>query len=145
MKLLRTIECGLALVTVLGGTVAKVLAQGAPPVAITDCEVLQYIPVHAHPFWRPFGPYPVGSVYTDGVQIKYVNHGPLTATRVAFRVDYRGDVQRIIDVGTFSPGAPITHTFGQLTGDAWLGPKPNACRVVAVRFTDGTVWHAGRL
>ena len=122
--------------------VAGVQAQGRPPVTVSSCSVLQYVRSTLHPFWRPFGPYAHGSPFTDGIEIRYVNHGPTTAARIAFLVNYRGDVQHIIDAGTFSPGATIDHTFGQFTGDAYLGPQPNACRVVAVRFADGSVWRA---
>jgi hypothetical protein len=80
-------------------------------------------------------------LYTDGLRIVYVNHGPLPANRVAFLVNYRGDVQHVIDVGTFSPGVAIDHSFGQFTGDVWQGDKPNVCRVAAVRFADGSVWR----
>ena len=132
----------LGLAAAVFGTATAAGAQGASPIAITTCQVLQYTPTTSHPFWRPFGPYPYGSVYTDGIQIGYVNRSPKTATRVAFQANYRGDVQHIIDAGTFSPGVTINHTFGNYTGDAWLGPNPNSCRVVAVRFTDGTFWRA---
>jgi hypothetical protein len=71
-----------------------------------------------------------------------MNQSSKTAARVAFLVNYRGDVQHIIDVGTFSPNASIDHSFGEFTGDAWLGPKPNSCRAVAVRYADGSVWRA---
>lgn len=118
-------------------------AQGAP-VTIADCSVIQWVHDVYHPYWRPFGPIPGGSPFTDGITIGFRNTSSKVATRVAFVVNYRGDIQHVIDVGTFSPNAMITHTFGQYTGEAWLGPKPNSCRVVAVRFSDGTVWHSPR-
>jgi hypothetical protein len=121
---------------------ANAQARSSAPVTVTECSVLQYRATHLHPFWRPFGPYPYGSVYTDGLRIVFVNHAEKTASRVAFRVNYRGDVRQVIDVGTFSPAVTIDHLFGEFTGDAWLGPKPNACGVVAVRYADGSYWHA---
>jgi hypothetical protein len=84
-----------------------------------------------------------GSSFTDGIRIQYINRGPQIATRVAFSVNYRGDIERIVDAGKFSPGVTIDHTFGQFEGDVWLGPRPNYCRVVAVRYVDGSVWRAG--
>jgi hypothetical protein len=141
MRLVRIFVCGIALLTALVNMTGSARAQSRDPIRITKCDILRYITVNAHPFWRPFGPYPYGSLYTDGIQIVYMNTSPKTATRVAFLVNYRGDVQHIIDVGTFSPNISINHEFGQFTGDAWLGPKPNVCRAVAVRFSDGTVWR----
>lgn len=116
------------------------VARPAPvPLQIQSCTILQNHPIPHRPFWHPFGPYPYAASYTDGVEIRYVNRAAQTATRVAFVVNYRGDVERIIDAGTFSPGVTIDHTFGQFTGDVWLGAKPNVCRVAAVRYADGSV------
>jgi hypothetical protein len=113
------------------------------PVEIDKCEVLEYLPVHHHPYWYPFGPrIVVGTPVTDGIEIKYVNRAPLTADRVVFLVNYRGEVERVVDVGKFSPGAPIDHTFGQFSGLVYLGPTPNVCRVLAMRFVDGTFIRA---
>jgi hypothetical protein len=142
MKRAQVLLGGGALVGVLLTTSVGVGAQGRSPIAITSCSIVQYVPTRAHPFWRPFGPYPYGSVYTDGLRISYVNHGAIPASRIAFLVNYRGDVQHIIDVGTFSPGVSIDHSFGEFSGDAWLGSKPNECRAVAARFADGSVWRA---
>ena len=121
--------------------VQRAYAQGAGPIVITRCLVLREPAIAMQPFWQPFGPYPFASLYTDGIRITYVSNAAQKASRVAFLVNYRGDIQHIIDVGTFSRGATIDHTFGQFTGDAWLGAKPNACRAVAIRFVDGTSWH----
>jgi hypothetical protein len=119
-----------------------------PPIAITDCSVLQYQPNMARPFWYPWparqfeGARQFGGIYTDGLDITYVNKTHKPASRVAFVVDYRGDVEHVVDTGTFSPGVSINHSFGQFTGLAFLGTHPNGCRVAAVRFADGTVWRA---
>lgn len=142
MHTARISSIAIALLMPLFGAGTPVAAQTASPIRIQTCAVLQYVPAPRYPFWRPFGPYPQGSLFTDGLRIAYVNNGPQTATRVAFNVNYRGDVQHIIDAGTFSPGVTIDHTFGQFTGDAWLGPNPNSCRVVAVRYANGSVWRA---
>jgi hypothetical protein len=142
MSSLRITASLLALASAVLGTALPAGAQGASPIAITSCQVLQYVPTRAHPFWRPFGPYPYGSPYTDGIQIAYVNHASQPAKRVAFETNYRGNIQHIIDAGTFSPGVTINHTFGDYTGLAWLGPNLNSCRVVAVRFADGSDWHS---
>jgi hypothetical protein len=118
-------------------------AQTAPtPVAISSCRVMQYQGVEGRRFWYPWSSRPYGSIYTDGVEISYVNKAPLTASRVVFSVNYRGDIEHVVDAGTFSSGATIDHTFGQFTGLAFLGTRPNSCRVAAVRFTNGTAWRA---
>ena len=52
-------------------------------------------------------------------------------------------LERIVDAGTFSPNAPINHTFADVfSGYAYLGPKPNSCTVRVVRFKDGALWRA---
>jgi hypothetical protein len=103
---------------------------------------LQYQGIEGRPFWYPWPYRDFGSIYTDGLHIAYVNKSRLTASRVVFSVNYRGDVEHVVDAGTFSPGVTIDHTFGQFTGLAFLGQRPNSCRVAAVRFTDGTAWRA---
>jgi hypothetical protein len=137
--------------TTLGAAVLLVAARPAghalpPPIAIQSCAVekFAYEPP-ADPGWFLYWLNPPNEygLYTDGVTIRYVNATNKVASRVAFAVNYRGDLQRIIDAGTFSPGVTIEHTFGQLSGDAYVGgPQPNLCRVVAVRFEDGSVWTA---
>jgi len=119
------------------------VAPAAPPIAISSCDVPQWRPAGAFPYWRPWD-YPVlggGVPVTDGITISYTNVSTLVADRVLFAVNYRGDKERIADVGTFSPGATINHTFGQFSGLAYLGSRPNGCRVAAIRFTDGTAWR----
>ncbi len=120
-------------------TSTAAFAQPAP-ISIQTCTVLQAQRVRQ--FWYPFGPViPTGAPYTDGIRIVYMNTAPKPANRVAFVVNYRGDVQRIIDAGTFSPNVKIDHTFGNFSGDAYLGPRPNACTARAVRFVNGSVWR----
>lgn len=139
MKIITGGAAALTLFLAAGPLAAQ--AQTAP-IAITNCSVIQYQPYAARPFWYPWPVRQFGSVYTDGLDISYVNETQKVINRVAFVVNYRGDVQRIVDVGTFSPGITIDHGFGQFTGLAYLGSSPNACRVAAVRFSDGTAWRA---
>ena len=80
--------------------------------------------------------------YTDGLKISYVNTSNKVASRVGFRVTYGGQSERIIDAGTFSPGAVITHTFGEFSGKPYLGSQPSDCRPIGVRFQDGSIWRA---
>jgi hypothetical protein len=69
-------------------------AQGAAPISITKCNVLQYRP--AGPAFRRYywydygyaGPLvPNGSPYTDGIEISYVNTSSKIADRVVFGVN----------------------------------------------------------
>jgi hypothetical protein len=130
----------LLLGAVLGSPTA-VGSQPASPVAITTCSVLAW---QRGPtgFWNPYS-YPLagGQPITDGIRIAFVNRSARVADRVRFLVNYRGEVEHIIDAGTFSPHVTIDHTFGNFSGFAYLGPRPNVCRVVGVRFVDGTVWR----
>jgi hypothetical protein len=125
-------------------------AQTAAPVKIDNCKVLQYQP--ARPAYRSWywydygfaGPLvPNGSAFTDGVTISFTNTSSAVADRVVFGVNYRGDFERVIDAGTFSPNVRIDHTFADVfSGYAFIGSKPNSCSVRVVRFKDGTVWRA---
>jgi hypothetical protein len=123
-------------------TVPSPAPAQSSPIAVSSCTVMRESVVRQHPFWYPWGPALQGVPIIDGLQIAYTNVSPKVADRVAFAVNYRGDRQRVIDVGTFSPNAPITHQFGTFSGDAYVGATPNVCRAIAVRFTDGTTWHA---
>ena len=114
----------------------------ASPIAISSCTVLQAQAVRPRPFWYPWGPVVRDLPIVDGLDIQYSNTTAKVANRVAFAVNYRGDRQRGIDAGTFSPNAPINHMFGTFSGDAFVGAKPDYCRAIAVRFTDGTFWRA---
>jgi hypothetical protein len=142
MNVLKSGAAALGIVLTAAPLAAHAQAPSASPIAITNCSVLRYQRDPGRRYWYPWGFPPNQSLYTDGVDITYVNNTPKVASRVAFVVNYRGDIQHIVDVGTFSPGVSIDHTFGQFTGDAFLGTRPNTCRVAAVRFSDGSVWRA---
>lgn len=129
----------LALLPLLVAPAMPVAAQPAAPIRIQKCSIIRY--ARARPYY--FGTWGAGVPVTDGIELQYVNTSAKTADRVAFAVDYRGDVERIIDVGTFSPGAPIDHTFGTFSGQAYQGERPNRCTVARVRFSDGTTWSNG--
>jgi hypothetical protein len=146
----RVVAAVTALIAILGMYGGRAGAQGAPPVTIKSCTVLQYSPArpgYRRYYWYDYGfagpLVPYGSPYTDGLSISYVNTADKVADRVVFGVNYRGDFERVIDAGTFSPNVTIDHTFADLfSGYAYLGPKPNACTVRVVRFKDGSTWHA---
>ncbi|MGD0473516.1 MAG: hypothetical protein ABSB70_09885 [Candidatus Velthaea sp.] len=125
-------------------------AQGPVPVQIGTCAVLQYQPArpaYRSLYWYDYGfagpLVPNGSPFTDGIRISFTNTSAMVADRVVFGVNYRGDFERVIDAGTFSPNARIDHTFADVfSGYAYLGPRPNACSVRVVRFKDGSIWRA---
>jgi hypothetical protein len=134
-----------ALGTALGVAALSIAAEPAfaqaPAIAIQSCTVLQEVTTESA-FWYPFGPaVPHGMPIADGIRIVYTNLNPIAADRVAFVVTYRGDTQRIVDTGTFSTNAAIDHIFGAFSGDAYLGPKVDACVATAARFIDGTSWR----
>ena len=113
--------------------------------AVTTCTVLQWNE-GPYPYWNRFlfHGLAAGAPTTDGIRIAYVNQASKVADRVEFLVNYRGEIERIVDVGTFSPNVTINHTFGNFSGLAYLGSRPNVCRNIAVRFRDGSIWRAPR-
>lgn len=125
-------------------------ADVAPPIKIQSCSVLQYQsprPAFRSRYWYDYGfagpLVPYGSPFTDGITISFINTSSGVADRVVFGVNYRGDFERVIDAGTFSPNVTIDHAFADVfSGYAYLGPKPNSCSVRVVRFKDGSVWRA---
>jgi hypothetical protein len=71
------------------------------------------------------------------VTISFVNTGNAPATSVEFVVHSNKTSEVIVDKGTFSPGASITHHFS-------LDPRLGASAqldVEQVAFDDGTVWQ----
>jgi len=137
----RILACAAAAAARLAAAGLTAAAQSSP-VAIQSCTIVRAQRAGPPLFWYPWGPIvTAGAPVVDGVRIVYVNHRNVAADRVAFVVDYREDRQRIIDVGTFSPNVTIDHSFGNFSGDAFLGSRPNTCAVRAARFVDGTVWR----
>ena len=87
------------------------------------------------------GPSPIER--TGGITIEFVNTGAMPIAEVDFGVFYRAQPVLVKDVGTFSPGVVIKHTFyNVLYGYTYLGPTPEICRVNRVVFADGTVSEA---
>jgi hypothetical protein len=131
-----------AAIATLAAAAGSTAAAQSPPVTIQSCTILQ---AQRSPqrFWYPWGPVVDTRIpVVDGIRIVYANRAGLRANRVAFSVNYRQDVQHIVDVGTFAPNVTIDHTFGDFSGDAFLGSRPNSCVVQAVRFVNGSVWRA---
>jgi hypothetical protein len=71
------------------------------------------------------------------VTISFVDTGTVPATAVQFAVRSGKTIETIVDKGTFSPGASVTHNFslGSEFGSA------SALDVERVTFADGTSWE----
>ncbi|HTJ27275.1 MAG TPA: hypothetical protein VMA36_14030 [Candidatus Limnocylindria bacterium] len=107
--------------------------SGPAPVTISYCQVTR------RPRYRNMtNPYPLP--ITGGLHLGFVNRGKSAANEIRFRVEYRGQSDLISDIGNFAPGTLVSHSFENFSDYAYLGPTPNVCAVVMVRFADGTVW-----
>ena len=76
----------------------------------------------------------------NGVAVTFVNHAPVVATSVTFRVRYDYHTELIEDRGKFSPGVKIQATFREFVGANYFRDLPDICEIVRVRFADGSVW-----
>ena len=113
-------------------SVAQDASAANAPVSVLACDVLdQYAS----------SPDDAGAVIWQDtmVRIAFVNRSTQTIRGVTFRVDanVHGGARTITDVGRFSTGVPIQHTFGPF-GDVSYNAR---CDVAAVTFDDGTVWQ----
>jgi hypothetical protein len=138
----RFVTFGLAVLFVSTGIASAQSPQPSPaslsgpsPVSISQCSITRRAR-----YRNIVSPYPLP--ITGGLRIAYVNHGTTAAKDIRFHVEYRGESEVIVDTGTFSPGALVSHSFDNFSDYAYLGPTPNVCAVVSVRFADGTVWNA---
>jgi hypothetical protein len=106
---------------------------GPAPVTIASCLVSRRLrfPDMDSPYQLPI---------TGGLHLGFVNHGASAATEVRFRVDYRGQSDLITVTGSFAPRTLVSRSFENFSDYAYLGPTPNVCAVVMVRFADGTIW-----
>jgi hypothetical protein len=109
------------------------LAEAAP-VTISACSITR------RPRYRNMT-YPYPLPVTGGLRIAFVNRGTSAAKEIHFRVDYRGESEVISDSGNFAPTTLASHSFENFSDYAYLGPTPNLCAVIFVRFADGTVWN----
>jgi hypothetical protein len=115
--------------TILAVAIAAPLGAQVPtPISIQQCFVT--VPRHF-------------SNKATGTQIMYTNTSRRTATRVTFAVAYRNAenhfLRNVTDVGTFDPGATMDHHFA-LFSDVTFAGKAATCRVISVRFQDGSTW-----
>ena len=69
------------------------------------------------------------------LHVRFTNESNQPIKRVVFALN---DGTRIVDVGTFSQGVMVDHTFDRVPDDA------DSCTLVSATFADGTQWRAGR-
>jgi hypothetical protein len=102
-----------------------VALSSAPPVRLAACNVSTPTTLQGDN-----GPTTVGAY---AVAVRFSNTAPEPISHVTFTLD---DGTKVIDVGMFSPGITIDHTFGLPSSNA------TSCSVTAVTFADGTTWNA---
>jgi hypothetical protein len=77
-----------------------------------------------------------------GVEVRFVNDMPQTATAVFVKVTVNGTTQTLVAKGKFSQGIAIDTTFWNFAGREYWRPEPELCRVVRAVFSDGSSWSA---
>jgi hypothetical protein len=119
------------LVGVAAATASIGPAQAAAPILIKSCTVAKPKPL---------------SHMAGGTDITYVNLGKRTAASVTFLVGYRNAqshfLRRTIDVGSFAPGATITHRLSLYNDVTYAGAQTTQCVPIEVKWAGGTVWIA---
>ena len=130
MKSLRRLSA-VGIIGIAAATASIAPAQAAAPILIKSCTVVKPKPM---------------SHMANGTNIVYVILGHKTAASVTFAVGYRNAsmhyLRRVTDVGTFSPGATISHTLSLYNDVTYAGSQTSACMPVQVKWAGGTVWVA---
>jgi hypothetical protein len=120
-----------SLMVVVGVTVSISAAQAATPILVKSCTVAKPAPLSHRP---------------RGVDVTYVNLGHRTAAQVTFAIGYRNAaghwIRRVIDVGSFAPGATISHLLNAFTDVTYAGSETTMCVPIEVKYAGGTVWMA---
>ena len=133
--------------------------QHAPgPIKVSECKPSPgNAPVGFAPAFYPVGVYRYRDVYgypytqpnlgnNPTLAIHYMNVGQHVVSKVEFGLVARGTlVAEVRDVGTFSPGAEIKHSFGLNQNVFPLGTGLPICLPLRVTFQDGTQWHSRHL
>lgn len=83
---------------------------------------------------------PSAPIQLDNLRISFVNRSAVQATDVRFAVSTPNATQTIDDVGSFGPGARITHNFSPALGGQNFADTAK-CAVQSVTFSDGTTWQ----
>jgi hypothetical protein len=116
---------------------AAILLAGAPALAST--APMQAGPIHLDsvridPSYPNTGEY---NSYTGLVSVAYTNENPVPATHIVFDLENANGklIDQFEDVGTFSRGVEIRHTFPDLQDDS-----NQQVAVDTVEFADGSSW-----
>lgn len=122
--ILKGVVTGLSALAIVGTTSAIAQAQttASSPIAVSDVRVTP------NGMSGGFGP--------GNVSLTFENMTDAVATEVDFLLD-NGVYGELRDVGTFSPGVPITHSFVN------YGPGTEQVSVAEVKFANGTIWQSG--
>ncbi len=159
--LLASLCCALACV-MLALSPERAAAQTSAPVKVNKCLPMGpkttvhysgYTPAYypAGPYyWRdPYGyryrQYPVSaSAHTSNptLDIDYVNVTQSALAQIEFGLVAKGVlVAEVRDVGTFSPGAEIKHSFGLSPNVFPLGTGLSQCVPLHATYKNGTTWE----
>ncbi len=130
MKLLgRLLAAALVGLGAAAATIGQ--AQAATPILIKSCTVAKPAPLSHSP---------------RGTDITYVILGSKTVSSITFAVGYRNAsshyLRRVTDVGTFSPGATISHLLPLYKDVTYAGAQTSLCVPTEVKYAGGTVWVA---
>lgn len=92
--------------------------------------------IHSCTYWRiPRKGDPLKPI---GVRIDYENVSNQVLTGVTFLINTRGNIEYVMDQGSFAPSVDIQHQFYTLFFPYYNAKtSPDACRVVRVRFAHG--------
>ncbi len=106
-------------------------ARAAAPILVKSCTIAKPKPL---------------SHMASGTDITYVNLGHKTAASITFLVGYRNAsshyLRRVEDVGSFAPGATISHRLSLYNDVTYSGAQTSQCVPVQVKWAGGTVWIA---
>jgi hypothetical protein len=127
-----------AAVALIAGSAANAGAQTKVAYTNTPVKIVSYslTPSYAAPTPSWGGTY-MNISGSGEVTISFVNTGNSAATSVQFVVRSNKTSELIVDKGTFSPGASITHHFSL---DPQIGASAQL-EVERVAFDDGSVWQ----
>lgn len=114
-------------------------------VAVTECYPHQHVMGEpGHPWIDPYGALHAAAhfPYSEGfLAITYSNNAAIPATEVDFGLASRGALIAFArDLGTFTPGAAISHEFSVDPKIFPLHKSLPYCVVLRVKYSNGTEW-----
>ena len=147
-----------AVLLTLGAPARAQTKVNGPPLHISRCDPARNAQVHYAPAFYPVGPYYWNDIYgvryyqppfrtsDPTLNIDYSNATSSVMSRIEFGLLANGRlVAEVRDVGTFSPGAEIKHSFGLSRNVFPLRTGLPRCIPLRITFADGTVWRNPRL